>query len=146
MKINPFQIVIIILLATFFVLSQSGCKNTPQLINTSLVAENAAYFGTVEYLKSHASDRDKFVLAANSVRALIALGSFSHDDLAKALQQLPVQELIGPNGTLVVDEAIMLWDLEGKELIGIDAAQKFNAFVLPVAKATLAGLDRALAQ
>jgi hypothetical protein len=75
---------------------------------------------------------------------LIAAGNFSAADLTAALQALPVKELQGGEGTLIVGEAVILWDQYGRQLASLDKAQVFQTYILPVAKAIYEGLDMAL--
>jgi hypothetical protein len=114
-------------------------------------AKSAAYLGTKVYLEGlpprlagHPADRDKFELARSSVKALIAAGTFTSADLAAALQGLPIRELQGSEGTLIVGEAVVLWDTYGRLLANLDKAQAFKSFVLPFAQAVADGLDLAL--
>jgi len=114
-------------------------------------AKSAAYLGTKIYLEGlpprlagHPQDRDKFETARSSVKSLIAAGSFSSADLTAALQGLPIKELQGSEGTLIVGQAVILWDTYGRLLANLDKAQAFQAFVLPFAQAIADGLDLAL--
>jgi hypothetical protein len=114
-------------------------------------AKSAAYLGTKIYLEglpprlpAHPEAREQFELARTSLRGLIALGSFSAGDLTTALQTLPIQELKGENGTLLVGEAIVLWDTYGRQLASLDKAQVFEGYIKPVSQAILDGLDMAL--
>jgi hypothetical protein len=115
------------------------------------VARSAAYLGTKIYLEGlppklagHPNDRQAFEMARTSVKALIAAGTFTSADLSAALQSLPIKELQGESGTLIVGEAVVLWDTYGRLLANLDKAQAFQAFVLPFAQAIADGLDLAL--
>ncbi len=126
----------------------ASVPNVPLMCST---AKSAAYLGTLIYLnglppnlKGHPQDRAAFVTARNSLAALIAAGTFSSADLVTALQGLPVQELKGDGGTLIVGEAVILWDQYGQQLASLDKAQVFTTYILPVAKAIRDGLDMAL--
>lgn len=114
-------------------------------------ARSAAYLGTKIYLEGlpprlagHPNDRQAFETARTSVKALIAAGIFTSADLSAALQGLPIKELQGSEGTLIVGEAVMLWDTYGRLLANLDKAQAFKTFVLPFAQAVADGLDMAL--
>jgi hypothetical protein len=100
--------------------------------------------GIAPAIPAHPGDRDKFNLARTSLKTLIAAGTFSPADLTAALQSLPVSELKGDTGSLIVGEGVMLWDQYGQQLASLDKAQVFDTYVLPMAKAILAGLDQAL--
>ena len=114
-------------------------------------ARSAAYLGTKIYLEGipprlagHPNDRQAFETARASVKTLIAAGTFSSSDLTTALQGLPIKELQGGEGTLIVGEAVVLWDQYGRLLANLDKAQAFKSFVLPFAQAIADGLDLAL--
>jgi hypothetical protein len=114
-------------------------------------AKSAAYLGTKIYLEGipprlagHPNDRPAFETARASVKTLIAAGTFSSGDLSSALQGLPIKELQGGKGTLIVGEAVTLWDTYGRLLASLDKAQAFQEFVLPFAQAIADGLDLAL--
>lgn len=120
-----------------------------QIVATT--AKSAAYLGTKVYLEGlpprlpgHPEARAQFDLARNSLKGLLALGSFSAGDLTSALQNLPIEELKGENGTLIVGEAVVLWDTYGRQLANLDKAQVFEGYIKPVAQAILQGLDMAL--
>jgi hypothetical protein len=132
-------------------LSLTGCVTTPDGHNVPdvklmcSVAQTAAYTGSSIYLLSHPQDRPKFELARNSLQALIAAGTFSAEDLTRALQSLPIKQLEGEKGILIVGTAVSLWDAYGQQLVELDKAQVFETYILPVAIAIKAGLDSALA-
>jgi hypothetical protein len=114
-------------------------------------ARSAAYLGTTIYLNGiapnvpgHPNDRPAFETARASVKTLIAAGNFSPADLTAALQGLPIKALKGGDATLIVGEAVTLWDTYGRLLADLDKAQAFKTFVLPFAQAIADGLDQAL--
>lgn len=115
------------------------------------IVQSAAYLGTTIYLQgippnvpAHPNDRQAFETARTSVKALIAAGTFTSADLTAALQALPIKELQGGNGTLIVGEAVTIWDSYGRLLTSLDKAQAFQQFILPFAQAVANGLDQAL--
>jgi len=109
------------------------------------VAKNATYIGSTYWLKSHPQDREKFELARKSITTLIAAGSFDTAALTTALQNLPIRELQGDTGVLIIGGAIELWDVYGRELGKLDQGKVFETYILPVAQSILTGLDLALA-
>lgn len=135
-----------------------GGTNTvrvPDVKQMQLVAKSAAFLTTEIWLyglgdksnvPAHPEDRPKFEKARASLQALIAAGTFSVGDLKAALQALPVSEMQGDAGRLVIGEAVVLWDTYGRQLATLDQAQVFNGYVLPVAQALLDGLNLALGQ
>lgn len=127
--------------------------SVPDVRQLRVVAKSAAYLGTVIWLEglgdqtrvpAHPQDRDKFEMARDALKVLIAGGTFSGEDLKAALQTLPVKELQGGNGSLVVGEAVILWDQYGRQLVGLDKAQVFATYLLPVAQAIEEGLSLGL--
>ena len=117
------------------------------------LAKSAGYLGTSVYLNglgdgskvpAHPQARPQFETARLAVRTLLAAGSFSPADLTAALQALPIKELQGDQGTLVVGEAVILWDTYGQQLANLDKAKVFETYIKPVAQGLLDGLDMAL--
>jgi hypothetical protein len=129
-------------------------SRVPDATTVALIAgtaKSAAYLGTKIYLEGlpprlagHPEAREEFVLARNSVLTLLALGNFSAGDLTAALQNLPIKELQGETGTLIVGEAVVLWDSYGRQLSSLDKAQVFQGYIKPVAQAICEGLTMAL--
>lgn len=129
----------------------TSTSKVPNVAAMSSIAQSAVYIGTTVYLNgipptvaAHPQDRAAFETARTSLRALIAAGTFSASDLTASLQALPIKQLQGSSGTLIVGEAVILWDQYGQELVSLDKAQVFDTYILPVAKSILAGLDQAL--
>lgn len=122
---------------------------TVQIVATT--AKSAAYLGTKIYLEGlpprvpgHPEARAQFELARTSLKGLLALGTFSTGDLSAVLSQLPIKELQGENGTLIVGEAVVLWDTYGRQLANLDKAKVFDGYIKPVAQSILDGLNMAL--
>ncbi len=128
----------------------AGCTTTPtgqqvpDVATMQVVARSATYVGTRLWLEANPQDRVKFEAARLGLRALIAAGSFDAQQLTAVLSQLPVKELRGDLGTVVIDTAVVLWDQYGRQLASLDKQQVFNTYVLPVAQSILAGLDLAM--
>lgn len=126
-------------------------NRVPDVVLMAGIAKSAAYLGTEIYLQGipprvpgHPEARGAFETARNSLQTLIAAGTFSASDLTAALQSLPVKELQGAQGTLIVGEAVILWDEYGQQLANLDKAKVFPTYILPVAQALLDGLNMAL--
>lgn len=120
-------------------------KSVPNVPLMKATAKEASYVGTVVWLKAHPEDRAEFELTRTSLRALIAAGSFSTTDLTQALSALPIGELRGDTGAIIVGAAVTLWDAYGRELASLDQDKVFETYVLPVAQSILEGLDAGLA-
>jgi hypothetical protein len=131
----------------------NSTSRVPDVAQMQAVAQSAAFLGTEIWLNglgdrtrvpAHPDDRTKFVMARDSLRALIAAGTFSSADLKAVLQQLPIKELQGSEGVLIVGEVVILWDRYGRQLASLDKAQVFETYILPVAQSILDGLNLAL--
>lgn len=126
-------------------------KSVPDVAQMCTVAKSASYLGLEVWIRgipptlpAHPQDLQKCITVRNSLKALIAAGTFSAGDLTSALQSLPINELKGDQGSLIVGEAVILWDQYGQQLASLDKAQVFDTYLLPVAQAILDGLNMAL--
>ena len=128
----------------------TGCSTTPtgqkvpDVKAMSAVAQSAAAIGSMVWLEHNPGDRATFEQVRTGLRILIASGTFQASDLTTLLRQLPIKELKGDSGTLIVGTAVTLWDVYGRQLTDLDKAQVFATYVLPVAQAILAGLDQGM--
>ncbi len=121
-------------------------QSVPNPAVLTMVAQEAASVGTTMWLAnpSHAADRDKFVLARTSLKGLVAAGSGSAADLQAALAMLPISQLSGNNGAVLVSGAVVLIDAAGKQITSLGNGTVWNGYVLPVATGLIAGFDQAL--
>jgi hypothetical protein len=145
-------------LALGAMLMTSGCTTvTRQLANGTTVtnsvpdplvlrvaSQEAASVGTTIYLQQRPQDKPQFLTARTSLRALVAAGSGSVADLQAALAGLPIKQLQGSNGVVLVDSAVTLIDAAGRELAKLDSKQIWSNYVQPIAQGILDGLDQAL--
>lgn len=116
---------IVLLLTTVLFLGPVGCKTTGQdrLDRAATIAGLAAFTGTSVYLAKNPKDRSYFEAARTAIKALIDSENFDPAALASALQKLPINELNGPNGSIYVSVAVVLWDSLAKDTISIDKAK-----------------------
>lgn len=127
-----------------------GCTTTPtgQTIPDpevlQVTAQEAAAIGTQLWLGTHPNDRAQFELARTSLSALIATGKGSAADLQAALSNLPIKQLSGTNGSVIVTTAAILISKGGQQLAKLDTAGVWNNYVEPVAQGLLDGLNQAL--
>jgi len=94
-----------------------GCAsfgNRPAAERLGSLAKVAAFTGTRVYLAEHPEQRPIFVKVHEALQGLEAGGTFDAAALALVLQSLPINELQGPEGSLYVSAAVVLWD----EVIG----------------------------
>ena len=120
-------------------------KRVPDVDRMQSIAKDATAIGTRDYLTLKPEDRGKFIMARNALSALIAAGEFNAADLETALAQLPIKQMQGGKGAILIDSAIILWDAYGQEVTRLDKAQVFETYILPVAKSILDGLNIGLA-
>jgi hypothetical protein len=123
-------------------LSLVGCSTVPSDKTAQLagLAEVAAFSGTAYYLADHPDKAPIFEAAKQALDGLIADGNSDPIAFQKALANLPVKELKGDKGVIVVGAAIILWDTYAGQITKLDQAKK----VLPVIVAVRDGLARAL--
>lgn len=133
------------------VVTNTVTQRVPDVAQMQTIAKSAAYLGTQVWLNglppslaAHPNDRAKFVIARNALQTLIAAGNFNATALTAALQNLPITQLQGANGTLIVGEAVILWDQYGQQLASLDKAQVYSTYVQPIAQSILDGLNMAL--
>lgn len=142
------------ILSLCLVLALFGCSTTSTGPNVGIMqaaAKSAVFEGTTIWLNGlgtllppHPADRDKFVIARDSLAALIAAGTFDQTNLTTILKGLPISQFQGTAGTLIVGEIVILWDQYGQQLLALDKSKVFNVYVLPVAQSILEGLNLAL--
>jgi hypothetical protein len=72
------------------------------------IANVAAWVGTVEHLKQHPKDRPYFVAAEVALARLVNSANATPADLAAALQALPVKELRGPYGVIIIAAVVTI--------------------------------------
>lgn len=119
-------------------------QKIPDPIVLQSVAQEAAAVGATFWLQNHNADRTSFELARTSLKALIATGSGSPADLQAALSQLPVKQLQGSQGAVIVQGAVVLLNAAGTQLAKLDKQEVWANYVQPVARGLLAGLDQAM--
>jgi hypothetical protein len=131
---------IILLLAC---LSLVGCSTVPQNQTAQLagIAEVAALHWN--RLLFRGPSRESAAIRSEPKQALNGLINDNNSDPAaftKALSALPIKELKGDKGVIVVGAAVILWDTYASQVTTLDQAKK----VMPVVIAVRNGLARAL--
>lgn len=121
-----------------------GCSTVPsnQTAQLAGIAEVAAFTGTAYYLADHPEKAPIFEAAKQALDGLIADGNSDPAAFSKALASLPIKELKGDKGAIMVGAAVILWDTYAGQITKLDQAKK----VLPVIQAVRNGLARALAK
>lgn len=114
---------------------------TPQAVNDiATAAELAAYTATTYHLIDHPDARPQFENVRAVLASLVATNNFDPIAFTSALQKLPLKEIKGEKGALIVNGAIILWQAYGQRVVHLDRA----VYVKPVLEHTLAGFNRAL--
>lgn len=100
-----------ILALALIALTLVGCATTPQTPEDRArqlgeIAHFAAHVGTVERLKAHPEDRPAFVVAEALLAQVAGDTNATPAQLYDALRGLPVEELEGPYGALVIGAVV----------------------------------------
>ncbi len=106
----------------------------------STVAELAAFTGTQYWLGGHPQDRPYFALSLAALDSLLKDRNYDPQALTAALSSLPVKQLQGDKGALIVSAATILYDGYASEVVNLDKA----IYIAPVIAAIRNGLFRAL--
>lgn len=113
-------------LATAGLLPLAGCKTAADGSRTvdsdrvSRIAGTAAQLGTTIYLAQHPEQRPSFAAAEQALTALADRQNYDPAAFSAALQGLPINELKGPNGSLYVSVALVVWDEVAAQATGVD--------------------------
>jgi hypothetical protein len=120
----------------------AGCATPPsgaQLQRWGLIAEQAAYTGAAVDLRQHPEHRAQWKVGALALERLTAQPSPHPEALAAALQELPLSELHGPDGSLAAQGAVLVFD-SALAFLPVDQAGLVPVFAARMA----AGIQRAL--
>lgn len=120
-----------------------GCstvQNPNQTAQLAGIAEVAAYTGTAYYLADHPEKAPLFEASLQALNGLINDNNSDPAAFTKALSALPIKELKGDKGVIVVGAAVILWDTYASQVTTLDQAKK----VMPVVIGVRNGLARAL--
>jgi hypothetical protein len=104
------------------------------------VAELAAFSGSSYWLGGHPQDRPYFALSLAALDSLLKDRNYDPQALTAALSSLPVKQLQGDKGALIVSAATILYDGYASEVVNLDKA----IYIAPVIAAIRNGLFRAL--
>lgn len=106
----------ITVLASLFLLLIPACVTTPEgkikpdAVRVGRIAGRAAYFGTVFYLTQHADQRPIFAAAAAALKTLEDTQNWDYAAFAAALHELPIRQLQGDQGMIIVQLTVEVWD------------------------------------
>lgn len=119
-------------------------KSSPVLDvgDIAAVAENAAWVGTMLHLIDNPDDREWFELAHDAIGAAIAANDYDPLRFKDSLEAIPVDELSGDKGAIIVRSSILLWSSVTPRLVALDTEQQ----VKPVMEAVYRGITKALSR
>lgn len=123
----------------------SGCTtingtNQLDVARVASIAGAAAQMGSAAYLSKNPEARPYFVASFNALGALDHAGEYDPAAFAEALKMLPIKEMSGPNGSLYVLGAILIWDELAQRSVNVDK----TLWVQPVLRAVRIGIGRAI--
>lgn len=129
------------ILALVILLTGCSTVQNPQLSgDLAAIAGVAAYTGTAYYLNDHPDKRPIFEASKQMLDGLINAGNSDPIAFQKALANLPIKELKGNKGAIMVGAAVILWDSYAARATALDKSQQ----VIPVIVAVRDGIARAL--
>ena len=135
------------LVAAFALLfATPGCslfKGTTEsrLASLATYAELAAYTGAGLDLSSRPANAVHYRVASEALKAALLDPAFSPSTLAATLAKLPVKELRGAKGALLVQPLIVVWQDLSSGALAVDS----STIARTVAAAVVRGFDSALA-
>lgn len=111
-----------------------------RIARMTTVAELAAFTGTSLRLQSHPQDRPLFEASLAALDVLVSDQNYDPAALQGALQKLPIKELQGEQGALILGAALILYDSYARDVVKLDR----SIYVLPVINAVRSGISRGL--
>jgi len=123
----------------------TGCQTPPSGVNVARIASianTAAYMGSALWLVDHPSDRPTFLLVKATLDGLIQDGQYDPLLFRDALAKLPVKELKGEKGAILIDASVLIFDLAFQEYATTDQATWLKPIMVAVRDGLQRGLDR----
>lgn len=120
-----------------------ACSTIPagqQAADMATIAQLAAYTGARYDLIDHPDHKPFYVASVAALDLLIKDANYDPVAFANALKALPIKQLSGQKGDLVVGVAVILWDSYAARVISLNKA----TYVKAVVQATRDGLTLAL--
>ncbi len=119
-------------------LATTGCKSFNN--NLGPIAQLASYTGSSIDLNKNPNHCTNYVAVIGNLTVLDMAGVYDLGSFTVALQPLPVKQLEGPNGTLILGGSAILLNLAGSNLLGTNQAN----VVKPILQGTKIGLTQAV--
>ena len=122
-----------------------GCASTPETTQATVrrvatFAELAAYTGAQVDIVANPGHRAAYVAAHQALDAMLQSENYSPSEFADALKLLPIKELKGYQGAIIVTSAIVVWQDYSKEVLDLDK----GVYIKPIIMSVNNGLVRAL--
>lgn len=124
---------------------QTGCTTPSQPGDTkwTMIAEIASRRGTYEVLKANPEYAVYFDTTVTALDQLLLKETVSYDDLDAALKKLPVKELQGAEGSLIIRDAVDIYDALLRETLRLKDGTRLRAFAEAIRDGILAGISLA---
>jgi hypothetical protein len=129
-----------ILLSGCASIGSNPAADAQRIQRLSTIAELAAFTGSQYWLHDHPQDRQYFAVSLAALDSLLKDRNYDPQALTAALSSLPVRQLQGDKGALIVSAATILYDGYASEVVNLDKA----TYIAPVIAAIRNGLFRAL--
>lgn len=132
-----------LILALAAALLFNGCStNGIQPENIAPFCELAAYDGALIYLSDNKDQIPKFELVVENLDYLLAQG-VTFQGFVLVVKQLPLDKLQNDRAQLIVDNAIILFNAYGKQIVQLQALEQAQKLE-PIVVAVRDGLARAV--
>jgi len=121
----------------------TGCATTDQATRAARLqgmVEMAAYSGAAFHLVDHPEDFPRFELAGQTLNLLIRDGQFDVIKFRRALAGLPVRELKGEKGSILIEAGVVFFDALSRETVEVER----RAYLKAVMVGMRDGLQRAV--
>lgn len=125
----------------------ASCSTPPSASTQAVQARVAGHIRLVTYvgaaldMELNPENRAYYAISRESLAAGLRDPEFDQEKLLALLQDLPVKELKGSTGAIIINAGIILWQVDGGDLIELDQSQ----WIRSVTQALIDGLDTALA-
>lgn len=130
------------LIGAFLIPSCASAPTANVIATIQAVSQEAALVGTTLYLQGHPEARPIFVVAEQSLAAIVSGGTFDAVAFQKAIAGLPVDVLHGETGAIIDSAIVTVYSV----VLGFIDIKDSPSWVKPLAVGTLNGLQQALAQ
>lgn len=131
-----------LILATSLLVGCATTSKDQKLQQVVTAVQLASYTGTTIYLQKHPEQKNAFVLSRDILNSFIKDGKYDPASLHKALEGLPIKELKGENGAIIITSAQILYESYVSGLTDLDKTPALKAIMTAVRD----GFDKSLSQ